>query len=302
MRWLLLLFGCQAASPCARIDAQNPLVMEAAKIRIDVYADVGCDGARPAMGTPQLSKSFDKGQEIAVDVGAGPHTVALYTLDASGRETGSACARGNWSAGSTVCVNLPILSLDDLASVDLLNASGDAGCVCEPKRECQSNQKLEYSAGMCVANACQYPPPKSTICPQGCYAGDCTSGLTTVDPAQAFVAGSSTSVALTEVTGAGSGGGTAPSSSGVEVRVGFVPRGTGRALTLKYSLDGNFAAQTSLALMFKDYEGSDREVWSATIPAQASGAKIYFFVEVHAFDNTVLFAPGAGKNYEYGSQ
>jgi hypothetical protein len=298
MRWLLLLLGCQTAAPCARIDAQNPLVMEAAAIRIEVYGDVGCDGARPSAGAPQLSKTFHKGEEIAVDVGAGAHTIALYTIDASGRDTGSACARGNWSAGSTVCVNLPILSLDDLASVD----SMDAGCSCLAKRDCQANQKLEYPVGMCVANSCTYPAPKSTICPQGCYNGDCTGGLTTVDPAQAFVAGTSTSVALTEVSGAGSGGGTAPSSSGVEVRVAFSPRGTGRDLTLKYSLDGNFASQTSVSLMFSSYEGTDREVWSATLPAQPSGTKIYFFVEADGYDNTILFAPGGGKNYEYGSQ
>ena len=298
MRWLILLVGCHAAAPCARIDAQNPLVMAATQIRIEVYGDVGCEGARPASGTPQLAKSFDKGQEIAVDVGAGAHTIALYTIDASGRETGSACARGNWGAGSTVCVNLPILSLDDLAAPDSADAGGD----CVAKRECQANQKLEYPAGMCVADSCSYPAPKSTICPQGCYGGDCTGGLSAVDPAQAFVAGTSTSVALTEVSGAGSGGGTAPSSSGVEVRVAFSPRGTGRAVTLKYSLDPNFTAQTSLPLGFSSYQGSDREVWSATIPAQPSGSKVYFFVEVDGYDNTILFAPGGGKNYEYGSQ
>jgi hypothetical protein len=266
-------------------------VKSAARIRLDVYGgEVACDGARVKMpATPQLSRTFDNGAVVAADVGAGAHTIVLSTLDAAGRETGSACARGDWSAGSSVCVELAVQPLVDAGAFDV--APIDAGCTtpdeCVMPRSCRANQKLEYATGMCVDGACVYGAPRVTECPQGCYDGDCTGGLTALDPAQAYVAGTTTSVALAEVSGTGAGGGIAPSGSGVEVRIGFAPRGTGRALTLRYSVDG-FASQSSLAMSFVAYAGSDRELWSATLPPQPAGAHVLFYVEADGWDNTVL--------------
>ena len=92
----------------------NPLVADAAMVRLDVYgASAHCaDGSTLAAGAgaPILSRSYSQGQPISLDVPPGPHALLLSTFaDANGMQLlGVGCTEADLAAGSQICFDLTI--------------------------------------------------------------------------------------------------------------------------------------------------------------------------------------------------
>ena len=114
---LALVAGCGPKAvkrACMGTGGDNPLVSDAAMVRLDVYgASAHCaDGATLAAGAgaPVLSRSFTQGQPITLDVPPGPHALVLSTYaDANGQQLlGIGCTEADLAAGSQICFDLTI--------------------------------------------------------------------------------------------------------------------------------------------------------------------------------------------------
>ncbi|HEX6837869.1 MAG TPA: hypothetical protein VF334_14925, partial [Polyangia bacterium] len=146
---------------CMGSGTDNPLVADAAMVRLDVYgADAHCaDGSTLASGAgaPILSRSYSQGQAISLDVPPGPHALVLSTFaDANGTQLlGLGCTEANLAAGSQICFDLTIVPGPDGGDVDL---AAPSACTVTPN----SCPKGSYCDG--------------TQCEPGCATdNDCTS-------------------------------------------------------------------------------------------------------------------------------
>ena len=117
----------------------------------------------------------------------------------------------------------------------------------------------------------------------------------------ALQAGTQTPVDLGIVLGTAAGGGAAPATRDVTVLANTGPPGAAKTLVLTYMLNGNFGAQTQVAMTRTGAVGGGTEEWSGTVPKQPAGTRVYFFLTATGWDGTTLFAPGSQRNYAYSS-
>jgi hypothetical protein len=199
--------------------------------------------------------------------------------------------------GGAVTVALPVCAADSHVCVA---CATPADCARPPA--CQANFTIAYpGTSPCVKGACIYPPPTIARCPLGCYQGACTSALASIGMSAAFEEGTQTPVPLVVLLGAGSGGGPASPSKGVTIRTQVSPRGSARAVTLQYFLNGNFGTRYSVPMAFEHYVAPADEQYSAVLPAQPAGTQVYFYVEADSYDSSVgpFYSPGMMKNFSY---
>lgn len=209
-----------------------------------------------------------------------------------GCRTSEDCARAD--DGGAVA-----LPLCDPASRACVGCTSPSDCVRAPS--CQGNVSVRYPPGgsPCVGGACLYPQPAVEPCPFGCDEGACTARLEPPTNVRAVQAGTSTTVPLAVALGDTGGGGDAPSTRDVEVLADSRPRGSARTVTVSYMLNGDFANQTHVPATRQPSAGAD--VWTARLPKQPAGTRVYFYVTAVGWDGTTHYAPGDNRNFTYAS-
>ena len=187
--------------------ADNPLVADAAMVRLDVYgANAHCaDGMLAAgAGAPVLSHSYAQGQAITLDVPPGPHALVLSTFaDADGTQLiGVGCTEADLAAGSQICFDLTIVpapdaGVDDLAAPSTCTVTPNScppgsycdGTQCQPgcgsDTDCSDSSvdggpamsKCDPTTHTCVACLGGQKPCNGQCIPQAscCTVTDCTS-------------------------------------------------------------------------------------------------------------------------------
>jgi hypothetical protein len=103
------------------------------------------------------------------------------------------------------------------------------------------------------------------------------------------------------VLGTQAGGGSAPATRDVTVLADTGPPGAAKSLILTLMLNGNFAAQTQVAMVRSGSVVGGTEEWTGTVPQQPAGTRVYFFLTATGWDGTTQFAPGSQRNYAYSS-
>jgi hypothetical protein len=182
-----LLMGCGGDSCTSIIDPEG-LWNHAALVRLDVYgADAHCGVGGVAVGAdaPQSSSRFLPTDPIGFDVSPGHHTIVLTLFaDAAGASPfATACTEGDFSAGSSDCLQLTLASLGDGGSLcgigELL--CPDGGVLCGPgERACASGACVPVS-GCCSAADCSSPPAPATCYAVSCEQSVCTYAVPTGD-------------------------------------------------------------------------------------------------------------------------
>ena len=203
---------------CMGGTADNPLVADAAMVRLDVYgADAHCaDGSTLAAGAgaPILSHSYAQGQAISLDVPPGPHALVLSTFaDADGTQLlGVGCTEANLAAGSQICFDLTIEPGPDggpdlsgaVCSTNPDDCPAGSYCTglscapgCKADSDCPKNDaglgvcdKTTHTCENCSANSDCGAAPGATCCNKHCVnvktdplncgscGGLCTGGAT----------------------------------------------------------------------------------------------------------------------------
>jgi hypothetical protein len=138
---LLAAVGCGPKAvkrACMGGASDNPLVADAAMVRLDVYgAGAHCaDGSTLAAGAgaPIFSRSYLQGQAISADVPPGPHALVLSTFaDTDGTQLlGVGCTEADLAAGSQICFDLTIVpgpdAGEDLSAVSPTCTTGPDSC------------------------------------------------------------------------------------------------------------------------------------------------------------------------------
>ena len=160
---MFLMGGCRQSlqsQKCMTIGGQSDLVSDAALFRLDVYPDtITCSGNDvPAGSVPIQSRTFTPGQEIKLDIQPGHQTLVLTTFaDAAGSIViGTGCTTADLKPGGTVCLNLMVEAVPDIAVnsdlsvVDFAACSGsDCPCTTSPD-DCPAGEFCG-SGNMCQA-------------------------------------------------------------------------------------------------------------------------------------------------------
>src|SRR6185312_6651863 len=144
----------------------NPLVTDAAMLRLDVYgAGAHCaDGQLAAgAGTPILSHTYANGEAISLDVPPGQHAIVLSTFaDSDATQLlGVGCTEADLSAGSQICFDLTVEPApdggDDLSGAMCMTSPDDCptgqycnGIACVPGCKADSDcPKTDAGTGVC---------------------------------------------------------------------------------------------------------------------------------------------------------
>ncbi|MCU1283415.1 MAG: hypothetical protein JWM53_6961, partial [bacterium] len=173
----------------------NPLVADAAMVRLDVYgASAHCaDGQLAAgAGAPILSHSYAQGQAISLDVPPGQHAIVLSTFaDSDGLQLlGVGCTEADLSAGAQICFDLTIVpgpdGGEDLSGAACATAPDDcpAGSYCDGTKcvpGCKSDSdcpksdaglgacdKTTHTCDDCNVNSDCGSAPGATCCSKHC--------------------------------------------------------------------------------------------------------------------------------------
>jgi hypothetical protein len=191
----LAVCGCdpkREEKPCLMMGSGTPLVSGAAVVRIEVYdgTKVHCDGSGvPAgAGSPDLSRSFGKGEKIALDVAPGQRTFVLTTFSDAGASIplGEGCLETKVAAGSRLCFEPALKPIAACKSnLDCVGSGGagatpDCDLVTHRCVQCLSNSECGGGAGAaCCGNRCVNTindKDNCGVCGTACGDGVCCTG------------------------------------------------------------------------------------------------------------------------------
>jgi hypothetical protein len=173
---------------CMTVGTSDPLVTGAQLFRLDIYgANVACAGDTVASGAggPLISRTYAKGQAIAVDVPPGLHTLALTTYaDAAGTAVlGRGCTQTTLTPGAQICFDLSLMAASplDLSAVASADLAGTTACnvasECGPDggagEGCCSHVCTDVGESPAHCGGCNMSCSTSHITP-ACAGGDCT--------------------------------------------------------------------------------------------------------------------------------
>ncbi len=181
---------------------------------------------------------------------------------------------------------------------DLCNVSS-----CPPMANtCVNNVITGFTATSCACSS--YTPMTVTTCTNGCFNAACTAAFSSVGSTTAAQGATSIPLDTTGSNMSSTLGGPASHTTGVSVTTISMPGGTVQSMTLVWSLDPTMAAANQNPItMSSTAVTSGSETWKATIPAQAAGMEVYFFIDAHPYSGSDGFDPnGFGIHYAYAVQ
>jgi hypothetical protein len=286
------LIGAVGACTDASMDGSGPP---------DLTATVLVDQASPPQ--PDLAVTLDftlgtcsdgiqNGAETDVDCGGG--TVTGCPLCANGKM----CVHdGDCQSGlcmNRVCAPRDMTFLPDLTCVA-------SQCTSPPTGSCVGAQAMGYAnPGICDANgACMYPMLMKT-CSDGCFGGVCTGAFQSIGPSTALALGVNVPLASTGANQASTGGGPVSHTSTVTVATPTAPGGTVQAVDLFWSLDPRLASGVNQVSCLAGQSTQQTDYWGCTIPAQAAGVEVYFWIRATTYAGGQAAEPAAGGvHYAY---
>jgi hypothetical protein len=215
--------------------------------------------------------------------------------------------------GGGTCPTCPLGKMCGAPS-DCTSTFCNTTCVsCTPATDCASppadtctgkTRNVHPNPGTCNGDGtCNYLPTSPMSCPDGCFAGACTTPFTSVGSTTAKVTTGGASLALDTTTsnGTSTAGGPAPSTSSVTVNTTVVQGGTAQSVTLVWSLDPTMALANQNPVSMTSTGGSaSAETFTGVIPAQTAGTEVYFYIDAHPYTGADGFDPtGFGIHYAY---
>ncbi|MBL8783297.1 MAG: DUF4215 domain-containing protein, partial [Deltaproteobacteria bacterium] len=208
--------------------------------------------------------------------------------------TGLTCPTG--AANSTCSTCQSPLILDGNQCVACV-ADGD--CTATPAATCNLNVLTSYTNDCTALLVCDYPSSQTT-CDNGCSAGTCNVAAMSFAADATAVGASASPVSLDKVVNLDASVGIGPDLEAVIVTIPMTPHQSVKELKLVWT-DDDFATSHEVAATFSTASGAN-DLFTATIPAAASGKTIRFYLEAKTWTNTFVYNPGSNTNYTYVTQ
>jgi hypothetical protein len=261
----------------------------------------GADMAGADQSMPDMTMSSDDGGDMSVvDMTVIDMAMPDLTMfDFSAVADMTALADAVVVPDQTAVADLTVVP-DFTVLVDMV--CNPANCTSPPPNTCSGNVLTMYpNPGVCAASACSYPPT-TVMCANGCFGGACTGAFSSLGSTAAKLASDGSTVALdtTSSNGTSNMGGPAPHTSAVVVQTVTAPGGTVQQVVLNWSLDPTFAVGVNAVPMSSSNLTMAQETWSGTIPAQAMGVEVYFYIQATPYSGSPAYDPsGFGIHFAY---
>jgi hypothetical protein len=164
-------------------------------------------------------------------------------------------------------------------------------CTTPPGNGCADATHV-YSAA-CVTDSCSYGT--GAACTNGCWQDVCNSTGPSFDGDATSPIGT-----LDKEPNLDPSTGVEAANTPVPVSVKITPHNAVASVTLTYTTD-DFATTTPITCTNSGPSGAD-DVWTATIPGQASGLTVRFYLEAVDYSSNGIYLPGSMVNYTYVTQ
>jgi hypothetical protein len=187
---------------------------------------------------------------------------------------------------------------DATGGIDSPRGAEDAGDALEEPTEGGSEDAADAAADAGGANEAG-----CSACACGCFDGSCTLPFNQLGPTTASANGSAVTLFMTSPNGASTQGGPVSHNDSLTVSTQTSPGGATQSVGLAYSTDPTVPPGSSSVVMQVSSSTSTADTWTGTIPAQAQGSEVYFYVFATPYNDAgcrpTAYDPSNFMHYAY---